>query len=162
MNPKLILWENDLAPAEAVTPRNPANRSGQHQLPTASNTQLADQRIKAPGCCLSVNRNFLVTKTEMKVLKEEHMRPYRGQEGRRARSLLKPLLPLCRRARDQFRQECLCTLLAGCRYPAHSQRPEQLLYRQELRVMWCSRRTRPVPATKGPLQGFRCRAMAPY
>lgn len=41
VKPKLMLCEKDFAPAEAVTPRNPANRSGQHQLPTASNTQLA-------------------------------------------------------------------------------------------------------------------------
>lgn len=34
VTPKLILWEKDFAPAEAVTPRSPANRSGQHQLPT--------------------------------------------------------------------------------------------------------------------------------
>ena len=57
-----MLWENDFAPAEAVTPRNPANRSGQHQLPTASNIQLVSvrsARLLIAGCCLSVDLNFL-------------------------------------------------------------------------------------------------------
>jgi len=32
---KLMLCEKAFAPADAVTPRSPASRSGQHQLPTA-------------------------------------------------------------------------------------------------------------------------------
>jgi len=36
--PKLMEWANDFAPADAVIPRTPASRSGQHQLPTANRT----------------------------------------------------------------------------------------------------------------------------
>jgi hypothetical protein len=40
---KLMLCEKAFAPADAVTPRSPASRSGQHQLPTARRPALFRQ-----------------------------------------------------------------------------------------------------------------------
>lgn len=159
VNPKLMLCENDFAPAEAVTPRNPANRSGQHQLPTASNTcsyltTVRSLRIPASVALVAERCGYAMTR--------RHTCAYLEQEVRRARLPLMPLHPWCRKARLQFRRECPCILLAGYIYPAHLQLPEQLLDRQELCVMSCNRWTRLVLATEGPQQDSQGRAIGPW
>ena len=50
---KLMLCENDFAPADAVTPSIPASRSGQHQLPTTARSTSCQRYVSPTTLCFA-------------------------------------------------------------------------------------------------------------
>ncbi len=151
-----------------MTPRSPANRSGQHQLPTADQgdfcpcscngrcegTQVsvpADSKRRIYHCC---NVRF---RTEVTQLTQAHLE----LAERKVTSLRKQPFPWCPKAHREAPLESLCKPLVGCRDCAQLQCLEQLSHPQGLRVMWYSHQTRQELAGVGLRQDSPHRKMAP-